>query len=159
MKKYTKKIVIGIIGCIFLYTLLFRAIDFESTFIKTEYVNIEGTDKKIISTPYFDIETPRDWYFIDKGFGMDSFIGTFWTGTNFLSYDYGEYGCEYDSLYCEIYGLKHTRDTIDGLIVDVGQDFWEFGFYVPKAKISFHSLITTVDYKEIVRGLAKRNNW
>ena len=135
-------------------------VDFKGTFIDVEYINIEDSEKKLIKTRFFTVETPRNWYFIDKGMGMDSLIGLFWTGNGFLYYDYGGLGmCGYDSIYCNIYDLEYKRDTINGYAINIGRNNSNMGFCIPEISLSFRTWDEDFEYEEFVEGLLLNNKW
>ncbi len=83
IKKHIKKL-IWITILLLVISYIFIEYEFKSSFIDTEYIEISGTNSQLIKTPYFTIKTPSHWIYLDKGMGMDSFIGSFWTGKGFL---------------------------------------------------------------------------
>lgn len=118
MKKIIKYLLL-IIGFVILVYFVFSwsvgGIDIRKT-LTTKYVEVKNSNMQIVSTSFFDIETPNNWIHISNGYGIEGNpYGFFMTSNEFVYYEVGLLSASFklDSVYV----FDEKIDTINNIVI------------------------------------------
>lgn len=115
MIKYFLLIISLVILVCFVFSWSVGGIDIVKT-MTTKYVKIKNSDMQIVSTSFFDIETPNSWIHISNGYGMEGNpYGFFITSNEFVYYEVGLLSTTFklDSVYV----FDEKIDTINNIVI------------------------------------------
>lgn len=93
--KYIAIIALAIMAIQLFIYIQYGSIDLKGTWA-TQYHNTETPSHQIIETQYFKLKTPKNWFHIFGGYGLEGYpCGAFQTPNGVLLYEYGMFAPRY----------------------------------------------------------------
>jgi hypothetical protein len=103
----------------FVFAWLIGGVDIKESF-STKYLKGNKIDSQIISTTFFDIETPDNWIHVFSGYGIEANpYGLFITPDGLIDYEVGYYGGVYEEV-DSISVFENQIDTVNNIMICTG---------------------------------------